>query len=150
MMAILSFLTNFFRKIGGKRDISAKVSDSPKEASLDPEPSIYQEKEPAEEVYNLWDYLEFQANTQAYYLAKVLGFEEWITMDEVRRRIQELFGVSYRNEKSLYAYIKTLVDCGLLETTNAGGKRTWRKKDLLIRIKKKKELKEKETALQVS
>ena len=32
-----------------------------------------------------------------------------------------------------------MVDCGLIEASNAGGKRRWRKKDLLIKLKREKE-----------
>ena len=149
MMTILKIFSRILNKLVGMSNNSTKVSEVPESQQTD-STSIYETSEAVEEVYNLWDYLEFQPNTQAYYLSKVLGFEEWVSMDEIRRRIQELFGISYKNEKSLYAYIKTLVDCGLLETTNAGGKRSWRKKDLLIRIKRKKQSKEKIPALQVS
>lgn len=90
------------------------------------------------EVYNLWDYVNFRDNTQAYYLEKVIGYD-WISMDEIRRRIMELFHVNFINERSLYPYIKTMVDMGLLETSDAGGKRNWRKRPLFFEIKKKKD-----------
>jgi hypothetical protein len=35
-----------------------------------------------------------------------------------------------------------MVDLGLIETSNIGGKRKWRKKDLLIKIEEKKKKKE--------
>lgn len=88
-----------------------------------------------EEVRTVWDFLKFQENTQADHLSKVIGFEEWVDMEEMRRRIQELFGVNYKNERSLYPYLKALSDAGLFESTSAGGRRKWRKKDLLIRTK---------------
>lgn len=97
-----------------------------------------------EEVYSLWDYLQFVSNTQAAHIKDVIGFDEWVSMDEIRRRVLELFGINYKNEKSLYAYVKTLTDIGLLETINAGGKRKWRKKALLIRVKRLEEKKKQE------
>ncbi|MDO8647364.1 MAG: hypothetical protein Q7R70_03040 [Candidatus Diapherotrites archaeon] len=103
------------------------------------EKTIYEiQKEEFEEIHSVWDYLKFVENTQAFHLTSVIGFEEWITMGEIKRRIKELFTVEYENERSLYPYIKTLVDCGLFEVSNVGGKRKWRRKELLIIVKKKK------------
>lgn len=64
-------------------------------------------------------------------------------MQEIRRRIKELFGIEYKNERSLYPYLKTLVDINLIETTNIGGRRKWRKKELLFEIVKEKKSREK-------
>lgn len=86
------------------------------------------------QLHSIWDYLIFNENTQAAHLQKVVGFEEWVDMGEIMRRIREVFGVDYKNERSLYPYIKTLVDSGLFEATNTGGRRRWRKKDLVIRV----------------
>lgn len=91
-------------------------------------------------ISTIWDFLEFADNTQAFHLINVLGFDEWIDMWEIRRRIEEIFGIKYKNERSLYPYIKTLVDLGLVEASNIGGKRKWRKKEALIELKKKKKL----------
>lgn len=88
----------------------------------------------AEEIHSIWDYLVFAEHTQAAHIASVIGFEEWVDMKEIRRRIKELFGAEYQNDRSLYPYIKTLSDAGLLETTNIGGSRKWRKKELIIKI----------------
>ena len=102
---------------------------------------IYKEKEEQEieeVVMSLWDLLSIQDNSQAFHLINVIGFEEWIDMEEIRRRIQELFNVEYKNEKSLYAHTKTLVDLGLIETISAGGRRKWRKKELLLKTKIRK------------
>ena len=66
-------------------------------------------------------------------------------MDEVRRRIFDLFQVDYENERSLYPYLKTMVDVGLIESNNIGGKRKRRKKDLLIKIEKEVKEGEKQT-----
>ena len=106
---------------------------------VDREGTIYTEDlgkdaESIDEIYSLWDFLEFQENTQASHVVSVIGFDEWVSMDEIRRRVRELFGASYKNERSLYPYIKTLVDCGLLEASSAGGKRKWRKRDLIIKL----------------
>ena len=63
---------------------------------------------------------------------------------DLKRRIKELFNIEYKNERSLYPYIKTLVDCGLFEVSNVGGKRKWRRKELIVAVKsrKKKQLEE--------
>lgn len=102
---------------------------------------IYQQhitEEPAE-IHSLWDFLSFTDNTQAYHIVNVLGFDEWTDMEEIRRRIKELFGVEYKNERSLYPYLKTLVDINIVETISAGGRRKWRKKEKLFEIKKEEE-----------
>ena len=57
-------------------------------------------------------------------------------MGEIRRRIGELFGAEYKNERSLYPYLKTLTDIGLMENSSVGGRMRWRKQDLLVRIEK--------------
>jgi len=93
-------------------------------------------------VLSIWDILKFNEHTQAFHLVSVIRFDEWVIMDEIRRRIFELFQIDYQNERSLYPYLKTLVDIGLIETSNIGGKRKWRKKDLLVKIEQKKEEKE--------
>ncbi len=113
-------------------------------AEENPKETIYaddgvEEREKAE-VYRLWDYLQLKGNTQAFHLVEVVGFDEWIDMEELRRRIKELFGVEYKNERSLYPYIKTLVDLSLLETSNIGGRRRWRKQELLFKIEKKRKI----------
>lgn len=87
-----------------------------------------------EEIHSVWDYIKFVEQSQAHHICSVLGFEEWVTMEEILRRIKEIFGVEYKNERSLYPYIKTLVDCGFLETTAFGGKMKWRKKEVIIKI----------------
>ncbi|HPM85564.1 MAG: hypothetical protein PHY04_02360 [Candidatus ainarchaeum sp.] len=100
------------------------------------------------EVRSIWDFLQFNEHTQAFHLASVIRFDEWVTMDEVRRRIFDLFQVDYENERSLYPYLKTMVDVGLIESNNIGGKRKWRKKDLLIKLEKKKKEEEKEKEIE--
>ncbi len=108
--------------------------------------TIYGDESPSEgkKVISLWDYLSFNENTQAFHLISVIGFDEWCDMQEIRRRIKEIFGIEYKNEKSLYPYIKTLVDSNLLEKNSIGGKMQWRKKELLFEIRKKEAEKEKE------
>ena len=118
--------------------LKAKIQENPSQiqAVSEPKKSI--------EVRSIWDFLQFNEHTQAFHLASVIRFDEWATMDEIRRRIFELFQVDYENERSLYPYLKTMVDIGLIETNSIGGKRKWRKKDLLIKIEKDVETKEKE------
>lgn len=98
-----------------------------------------------DEIHSVWDYLNFRQNTQAFHLSSVLGFDEWVDMVETRRRIKELFGAEYKNERSLYPYLKTLTDIGLMESTSIGGRMQWRKQDLLVKISKKEG--EKQTAI---
>ncbi|MCR4368835.1 MAG: hypothetical protein NUV67_02920 [archaeon] len=133
-MFIVDFLKNLFKK-------EAKTEQAPR---VD---SIYQFEE-IEEIHSIWDYLRLSENTQAAHILAVLGFEEWISMEEILRRIKEVFHMDYKNDRSLYPYIKTLVDIGLLETTSVGGKKKWRKRDVLIKLegKKEKSVKEREAA----
>jgi len=115
------------------------------------EKTIYEsQSEEQSEIHSIWDHLKFVENTQAFHLASVIGFEEWVSMDEIMRRVKELFNTEYQNERSLYPYIKTLVDCGLFEVSNVGGKRKWRKKELLIALKQLKKKAEIAREIQVS
>lgn len=103
---------------------------------------VYEVKEVGEEgsvdeIHSVWDYLKFRPNTQAFHLASALGFDEWVDMNEIRRRIKELFGAEYKNERSLYPYLKTLTDVGLMENSSIGGRMQWRKHDLLVKVDKK-------------
>lgn len=95
---------------------------------------ITQMSVPQYRIINVWNYLKFKEGSQAHHITKVLDFEEWIPMDEILRRVNELFGVQYQNERSLYPYLKTLVDAGLLEASMLGGKMRWRKKNLMQTI----------------
>lgn len=118
---------------------------------IEPNTPIVREERKGFEIRSIWDFLQFNEHTQAFHLASVIRFDEWVTMEEVRRRIFDLFQVDYENERSLYPYLKTMVDVGLIESNNIGGKRKWRKKDLLIKIEKeKKEEKDKEKEKEVS
>ncbi|MBM3281844.1 MAG: hypothetical protein FJY86_00700 [Candidatus Diapherotrites archaeon] len=89
---------------------------------------------PQYRVINVWNYLTFKEGSQAHHITKILDFEEWIPMEEILRRVNELFGIQYQNERSLYPYLKTLVDAGLLEASMLGGKMRWRKKNLMQTI----------------
>jgi len=113
----------------------SKISNWAADSERPAEGSIYELKDTElteKQILDLWDYLKFVDNSQAFHLKGVVGFEEWVDMEEIRRRIVELFRVDYKNDRSLYPYIKTLVDSGLFETTNAGGRRKWRRKELII------------------
>lgn len=82
---------------------------------------------------NVWEYIKPKENTQAEHVLTVITFDEWQDMDEIRKKIKDKFFIEYKHEKSLYPYIKTLVDIGLLETNSVGGKRKWKKKELAIK-----------------
>lgn len=132
-MGILNFLKSLFSKKGVQNGTEVAPG------------IVYEEKKEnltKISVLSVWDILKFTEHTQAFHLVSVIRFDEWVTMDEIRRRIYELFQVDYQNERSLYPYLKTLVDIGLVETTNIGGKRKWRKKDLLIKTEEKEAEKE--------
>lgn len=132
MMKILDFFKKIFGNKSGKSENQTKEQIYTQETTKNKEVRIL----------SVWDVLKFNDNTQAFHLSSVIRFDEWVTMDEIRRRIFELFQIDYQNERSLYPYLKTLVDIGLIESTNIGGKRKWRKKDLLIKIEKEEEEKQ--------
>ena len=135
----MNIITNLFSKMSDLFKKPAKHEDTVSENNIYSEEGVV---ESIDEIHSIWDYLKFHEHTQAHHLVNIVGFDEWVPMDEIRRRVSNLFSVEYKNERSLYPYIKTLVDIGLMETSNVGGKRKWRKKDLMIKIKvkKKKEL----------
>ncbi|MDD4983258.1 MAG: hypothetical protein PHH82_00255 [Candidatus ainarchaeum sp.] len=110
------------------------------EKQSEPKKSIHNDSEEPEEVMvdDLWNYIDPMKNTQAYHIISVVGFEEWVDMQTIKDRVKQMFFIEYKNEKSLYPYIKTLVDIGLLETNAVGGKRQWKKREILINIKKEK------------
>jgi len=132
MMSFVDFLRSLFKA----KKVMAEQAAPAKDGLYKPEETT------DKEIKSVWDILQFNENTQAFHLSSVIRFDEWVDMDEIRRRIMELFQINYENERSLYPYLKTLVDVGLVETNSIGGKRKWRKKDLLIKIEKKKEQKE--------
>ncbi|HLC92959.1 MAG TPA: hypothetical protein VJH23_04580 [archaeon] len=139
------FLLDFLKKIlsGG-----ASAQDKSPTAKIDN--SIYGAKEEIEEIHSIWDYIKMNEHTQAAHISSVLGFDEWISMEEILRRIREIFGMDYKNDRSLYPYIKTLVDVGLVETSSVGGKKKWRKRDVLIKLKAKKQIEEEEETEQAA
>ena len=136
MMSIVNFLKKLFKKEQGTTTQKEIVQTE----------QIYQENLTKEDlethIMSIWDVLKCNEHTQAYHLVSVIPYDEWVDMDEIRRRIWDLFQIEYKNDRSLYPYLKTMVDLGLIETSNIGGKRKWRKKDLLIKIEKKKKEKE--------
>ena len=132
MMSLVDFFKNLFKKQ------QIEIYSAPQDGTS----KIYtEEKKPSEveiEVLSIWDVIKCNEHTQAYHLVSVISFDEWIDMDEIRRRIWDLFQIEYKNDRSLYPYLKTMVDIGLIETSNIGGKRKWRKKDLLVKRENKK------------
>ncbi|MCX6801470.1 MAG: hypothetical protein NTZ73_04775 [Candidatus Diapherotrites archaeon] len=139
MAGILDFIKNLFKGV-----------NKPKEA-IEQASKIYAEPEKRKiEIHSIWDFLKINENTQVIYLISVIRFDEWVTMDEIRQRIFDLFQVNYQNERSLYPYLKTMVDLGLMEINNVGGKRKWRKRDLLIKIEQKKKSEEEKEEIAVS
>ena len=132
------FLVDFLRKLFAPSTAKQEIKSSPVVGS------IYGAKDEVEEIHSIWDYIKMNEHTQAAHISSVLGFDEWISMEEILRRIREIFGMDYKNDRSLYPYIKTLVDVGLIETSSAGGKKKWRKRDVLIKLKGKKQVAEEE------
>jgi len=128
-MGFRSFISGFFKMFEIVKDWA------------DEETKIYSDitEEKESTIHSMWDFLSFTENTQAFHLVNVIGFEEWVNMEEIRRRVKEIFSVEYKNEKSLYPYLKTLTDVNLFESSNIGGRRKWRKKDLLFELETEKE-----------
>jgi len=131
----------FFDRVLKLFGISIKIQEKPMEKAA------VSEVKKGGVVRSIWDFLQFNEHTQAFHLASVIRFDEWVAMDEIRRRIFELFQVDYENERSLYPYLKTMVDIGIIETNSIGDKRKWRKKDLLIKLEKEEKEEQKEAAL---
>ncbi|MEK6958963.1 MAG: hypothetical protein AABW59_02850 [archaeon] len=130
-MKFIEFLKGLFRPkaSSGAQGVAQDVSEA-KNSEIYPKEA----EKGQSEITSVWDILQFNDNTQAFHLSNVIRFDEWVTMDEIRRRIIEVFQIDYKNERSLYPYLKTFVDIGLIETNSVGGKRKWRKKDLLVKI----------------
>jgi hypothetical protein len=129
---IFSFF-GFEKKSKEKKETSIYLNKDKTEIEL-----ISQNKEIFEEFDSIWEHLFLRENSQAFFISNVVGFEEWVSMDEILRRIEELFGIKFKNKRSLYPYIKTMVDLNLMESLSVGDKMKWRKKETLIKIKKKK------------
>jgi len=88
------------------------------------------------EINTIWDIIKIKENTQAEHIIKSMPPDKWITMDELRQNIKLNFNIEYTNEKSLYPYLKTLVDINLIRMNNVGKKRTWKKNIIIIENKK--------------
>jgi hypothetical protein len=144
-------LINFFKKLFKKDKIPQNTEEV---EPTDPKDTLYKEEMPQETVekhiLSIWDSIKCNEHTQAYHLVSVIPFDEWIDMDEIRRRIYDLFQIEYKNDRSLYPYLKTMVDLGLIETSNIGGKRKWRKKDLLIKLEEEAKKEEIPVSLPIS
>ena len=136
LMGLKTALRAFLLNLLGEEPKSAE-----KQAISENTPKIKALANP--DVVSIWDLVDFKDNTQASHLTQVIGFDEWIDMEEIRRRIMELFGIQYKNERSLYPHLKTLCDLGFFETTDAGGKRKWRKRDLLVNLAERRKKKKK-------
>ncbi len=80
----------------------------------------------------IWDILKIKENTQAEHIIKSIPSDKWTTMDEIRHNIKLEFNIEYKNEKSLYPYLKTLTDVNLVKINNTGKKRTWKKNIIII------------------
>ena len=144
-MSFFNKLKNFFGFKNKKEEKKIKkknVSNNSNYQNID----SFKQKEIVKEVDNensqlyledLWNYIDPIKNTQPYHLLNVIGFDEWVDMNEIRKRIKQMFFIEYKNEKSLYPYIKTLSDVGLLETSSVGGKRKWKKKEIIIKLRPK-------------
>jgi hypothetical protein len=87
------------------------------------------------EINTIWDIIKIKENTQAEHITKSISADKWVTMDELRQNIKIQFNVEYVNEKSLYPYLKTLVDINLIKMNNIGKKRSWKKNIIIIENK---------------
>jgi hypothetical protein len=80
----------------------------------------------------IWDILKINDNTQAEHLLKSIPSDQWVTMEEIKKKITLEFNIEYKNEKSLYPYLKTLVDINLIKINNTGKKRSWKKNIIIL------------------
>lgn len=83
-------------------------------------------------INTIWDVIKIKENTQAEHIIKSLSADQWMDIEDIKRRIKLEFNIEYQNEKSLYPYIKTLTDINLIKVNNTGKKRTWKKNIILI------------------
>lgn len=86
-------------------------------------------------INTIWDVIKIKENTQAEHIIKSLSADQWMDIEDIKRRIKLEFNIEYQNEKSLYPYIKTLTDINLIKVNNTGKKRTWKKNIILIENK---------------
>jgi hypothetical protein len=94
MMGII----NFIKTLITKKEVNTRHKENLEEQMYISEKK---DNEESTQIASIWDYLEFNENTQAAHLASVIRFDEWVSMDEIRRRIWELFQIDYKNERSL-------------------------------------------------
>jgi hypothetical protein len=141
MMKLLNFLKKILNKQNNTKE--HKIQENEEQGTYNEN----EEKKIKKEIISVWDSIKCNEHTQAFHLVSVIPFDEWIDMIEIKRRIWDLFQIEYKNDRSLYPYLKTMVDLGLIETSNIGGKRKWRKRDMLIKIEKKE--KELETTIKI-
>ena len=60
---------------------------------IKPKQSIYSKIEEIQEIHSIWDYIKLNENSQAAHLCGIVGFEEWVSMEEILRRVKEVFGI---------------------------------------------------------
>jgi transposase len=102
------------------------------EYEIKQEPKIYTVEQLQNKINTIWDILRIKENTQAEHLIKVIPSDQWIDMEEIKQRIKLEFNIEYKNEKSLYPYLKTLTDINLIKLNNTGKKRSWKKNIIII------------------
>ncbi|MFH1588631.1 MAG: hypothetical protein ABIA76_04825 [Candidatus Diapherotrites archaeon] len=136
----MGIIEKIFAVLGYKKN---KKTDNSIYLEKETETYTKEKQELFDELHSIWEYIRFRENTQAFFISQIVGFEEWVSMEEIIRRIEEVFGIKFKNSRSLYPYIKTLVDLNLMEAISAGGKMKWRKKEVLINLSEKEKEKEK-------
>jgi DNA mismatch repair ATPase MutL len=93
---------------------------------------IYTVEQIHNKIKTIWDVLNIKENTQAEHLLSVIPSDEWINMDDIKKRINLEFNIEYKNSKSLYPYLKTLTDINLIKVNNTGRKRSWKKNIIIL------------------
>ncbi len=85
-------------------------------------------------INTVWDIIKIKENTQAQHLIQTIPSDRWVDMEEIKQRIKLDFNIEYKNEKSLYPYLKTLTDINLIKLNNTGRKRSWKKNIIIVDI----------------
>lgn len=124
-MSLFSKIKSLFKR---KTKSTQKIVATPIQTT-----NIVEKQEYINTYTDIWQYIKPKENTQAEHILSVVSFDDWQDMDDIRKAIKNKFFIEYKHEKSLYPYIKTLVDIGLLEISSVGGKRKWKKKELSIK-----------------
>jgi hypothetical protein len=93
---------------------------------------IYNIQEIENKLKTIWDIIKINEDTQAEHLLKSIPTDQWVTMDEIKKKILLEFNIEYKNDKSLYPYLKTLVDINLIKINNTGKKRSWKKNIIIL------------------